>query len=161
MTSFYDDLAPFYPLIYPDWNTAIGRQAGALDGIIREHLDAAHTVLDISCGIGTQCLGLAQAGYQVTASDLSSEAVARASVEATARGLSIEFSVADMRHAFEHHGGGFDVVLLGDDSVHDAYVPHALLRHHGSATDRAVRAVGLRGCQTHRWALLSTGDRGP
>jgi|SRR5581483_8686117 len=121
MSDFYDDLAPFYPLIYPDWRTAIGRQAAALDELIREQLGAAETVLDVSCGIGTQSLGLAEAGYDVTASDLAPEAVARASVEAFTRGLRIHFSVVDMRRAFDHHGGGFDVVLSGDNSV-----PHLL-----------------------------------
>jgi SAM-dependent methyltransferase len=121
VSDFYDDLAPFYRLIYADWYTAIGRQAGALDEIIRQHIGAARTVLDVSCGIGTQCLGLAEAGYQVTASDLSFVAVERATVEASAKGLSIDFSVADMRHAFDHHGGGFDVVVSGDNSV-----PHLL-----------------------------------
>lgn len=121
MSSFYDDLARFYPLIYPNWYAAIGRQADALDALIREHVGGGRKVLDVSCGIGTQSLGLAKAGYQVTASDLSSEAVDRARTEASTNGLSIDFSVADMRHAFDHHGGGFDVVLSGDNSV-----PHLL-----------------------------------
>jgi SAM-dependent methyltransferase len=117
MSAFYNDLAPFYRLIYPDWYAAVERQAGALDALIQQHIGVARTVLDVSCGIGTQCLGLARAGYRVTASDLSPGAVERARDEASKKSLSIDLSVADMRHAFDHHGGGFDVVLSVDNSV--------------------------------------------
>jgi 2-polyprenyl-3-methyl-5-hydroxy-6-metoxy-1,4-benzoquinol methylase len=40
------------------------------------------TVLDVSCGIGTQTLGLAHRGILVTASDLSAGAISRARAEA-------------------------------------------------------------------------------
>ena len=32
---FYDRLAPFYHLIFPDWEASIARQAAALDAVIR------------------------------------------------------------------------------------------------------------------------------
>jgi len=120
--TFYDELAPLYHLIYGHWETSIARQARALDEIIREEAGGhARRLLDVSCGIGTQSLGLAELGYLVTASDLSRGAVERARREAAARGLSIDLSVADMRAAFERHGGGFDIVLSADNSV-----PHLL-----------------------------------
>ena len=60
VTKFYAGLTPFYHLIYPDWNKSIERQASMLDAIVRERWgDAVNTVLDVACGIGTQCLGLA------------------------------------------------------------------------------------------------------
>lgn len=34
--TFYDELTPFYHLIFPDWEASIRRQADALDSIIRE-----------------------------------------------------------------------------------------------------------------------------
>jgi SAM-dependent methyltransferase len=122
LSDFYDRLAPFYHLIFPDWDASIARQAQALDAVIRARLgDGARTVLDVACGIGTQALGLAALGHRVTASDLSPGAVARARSEAAARGLGIAFSVADMRAAHEHHGGGWDVVLCADNAL-----PHLL-----------------------------------
>ncbi len=97
------------------------RQASMLDSVIRETWGKVSTLLDVSCGIGTQALGLAQLGYDVTASDLSSEEVNRAKQEATARNLSVAFSVADMRCAHDHHAAEFDVILSADNSV-----PHLL-----------------------------------
>ena len=99
-----------------------GRQATALDSIIRETWgDGVRTILDVSCGIGTQALGLADLGYAVSASDPSGTEVARAKTEATRRALKIDFSVADMREAFTHHERQFDVVISCDNSV-----PHLL-----------------------------------
>jgi 2-polyprenyl-3-methyl-5-hydroxy-6-metoxy-1,4-benzoquinol methylase len=75
----YDAIASLYHLVYPDWNAAIAQQSAALDAIIRQHVGPPpRSILDVSCGIGTQALGLAALGHTVTASDLSSGAVERA-----------------------------------------------------------------------------------
>src|SRR5215831_1991906 len=67
----YDEIATLYHLIYRDWNAAIVQQAAALDAIIRQHVGPPpRSILDVSCGIGTQALGLAALGHAVTASDL-------------------------------------------------------------------------------------------
>lgn len=119
---FYNDLSSYYHLIYADWQASIDRQARALDSIIRsEGGPEPRTILDCSCGIGTQSLGLAARGYEVTASDLSPAAVERARLEARQRELSLQASVADMRSLYKHHGRTFDVVLSCDNSV-----PHLL-----------------------------------
>lgn len=119
---FYDDLADLFHLVYADWEASLRRQAEALDGILRRAIGAGpHRILDVSCGIGTQALGLAALGHAVTGSDLSARAVERARREAEARGLEIEFSVADMRSCDRHHRGPFDAVLSADNSV-----PHLL-----------------------------------
>ena len=112
LEQFYADFAPYYHLIYPDWDKSMARQAAQLDSVIRENWgEKVRTVLDVSCGIGTQSLGLAKLGYQVTASDLSPDEVERAKTEAVKRGLTIAFSAADMRHAFDHHRAQFDLVI--------------------------------------------------
>jgi SAM-dependent methyltransferase len=120
MDDFYDRLAPLYDLIFPDWDASIERQAGQLAGIIHERWGAG-SVLDVACGIGTQSIGLARRGFAVTASDLSAGAVERARVEASRRGVEIDFSVCDMRAALDHHGRQFDVVIACDNSI-----PHLL-----------------------------------
>jgi SAM-dependent methyltransferase len=122
MDDFYDRLAPIYHLIFPDWEASIDRQGEQLAGIIRERWGTgARSVLDVACGIGTQAFGLARRGFEVTASDLSAGAIARGREEAGRRGLAIDFSIADMRSAHDHHRRTFDVVMACDNAV-----PHLL-----------------------------------
>jgi SAM-dependent methyltransferase len=122
MKDFYNKLAPFYHWIYPDWERSIERQAAQLDKVIHENWgNDVQTILDVSCGIGTQALGLAQLNYQVTGSDLSDAEVERAKQEAQKRGVAIPFSVADMRQAYTHHQKQFEVVISCDNAI-----PHLL-----------------------------------
>jgi len=119
---FYDELSPFYHLIFQDWEVSIERQANILEGIITsEWGNEVSTIVDVSCGIGTQAIGLAKHGYEVNASDLSSQAIERAKEETRKRGLDIKYSVSDMRDAFAHHSKEFDVLISCDNSI-----PHLL-----------------------------------
>jgi SAM-dependent methyltransferase len=118
---FYDSLTPFYHLIHQDWDESIRRQGEQLTTLIDTHWKGARKILDVSCGIGTQALALSLKGYEMVASDLSEKEIARAKREADKRGLKIPFSIADMRGAHVHHGGGFDVVISADNSL-----PHLL-----------------------------------
>ncbi|HYE32156.1 MAG TPA: class I SAM-dependent methyltransferase [Methylomirabilota bacterium] len=121
MTSFYDELAPFYHLIYSDWNASVRRQGQQLAAIIAKEWPDTQRVLDVCCGIGTQTLGLAMHGLTVRASDISSQAVERAKFEASRLSVDVEFSVCDVRRAAAHHGGGFGVIIACDNSL-----PHLL-----------------------------------
>ena len=117
MEAFYDAFAPSYHLIFADWDASIARQGRVFASIIESQWPGHRSLLDVSCGIGTQAIALAQSGYWVKASDISAVALERARAEAARRGLVIEFSVCDMRNAFACHGGGFDVVLSADNSI--------------------------------------------
>jgi SAM-dependent methyltransferase len=120
--SFYKALAPYYKYIYPNWDASVKRQASALDSIICEFIgENAQTVLDAACGIGTQSIGLANLGYQLTASDISNGEIKQAKVEAARHDTAIEFQVADMRQTWEVYQRQFDVVIACDNSV-----PHLL-----------------------------------
>lgn len=121
MADFYDQLAPFYHLIHQDWNASVHRQGEQLCALIEAQWPGRRRVLDVSCGIGTQAIGLAMQGYSVSGSDLSEKEVDRAKQEAISRGLSIALSVCDVRHAHAHHGSEFDVVVSCDNSL-----PHLL-----------------------------------
>src|SRR5262245_35679225 len=69
---FYDRLAPYYHLLYPNWEASSARQSRGLSEVLNEFdVEPGRAILDAACGIGTQALGLAQLGYNVTASDLS------------------------------------------------------------------------------------------
>ena len=121
MTDFYDQLAPLYHLVHQDWNASVQRQGEQLGALVESQWPGSRQLLDVTCGIGTQAIGLAQQGYEVTASDLSGAEIERARNEAGKRGLKIPFSVCDVRHARAHHGTGFDVVISCDNSL-----PHLL-----------------------------------
>jgi SAM-dependent methyltransferase len=120
--AFYDSLAPYYRLLYPDWRLSVVRQASLLDAVIREVCGThVRQVLDAACGIGTQTLGLAELGYHLTASDISSAEIERARAEANRRGLTIDFCAADMRQLWKAHQRQFDVVIACDNAI-----PHLL-----------------------------------
>src|SRR5262249_54150417 len=60
MSDFYDRMASLYHLIFQDWDESIERQAGQLTGILRERWGTeCRCIVDVSCGIGTQAIGLA------------------------------------------------------------------------------------------------------
>ena len=68
--TFYDELADDYHLVYPDWSASIARQGAASDRVILDELGSgARSVLDCSCGIGTQAVGLAAHGHRVNCYD--------------------------------------------------------------------------------------------
>jgi SAM-dependent methyltransferase len=177
---FYAALTPLYHLIYPNWEASMKRQGEMLNSVIREMWGHVPTVLDVSCGIGTQAIGLAALGYTVTASDLSPEEVERAKHEAAARDISIRFSVSDMRQAHEHHAAQFDVViscdnaiphLLSDEDILAAFRQfHACTRPGGGCiitvrdyekedlSTRQVKPCGIREESGTRWLLWQVWD---
>ncbi|SEE93236.1 Methyltransferase domain-containing protein [Streptomyces sp. 3213] len=131
---FYDALAADYHLIFPDWDASMARQAAALDGVVRARLGAGpHKVLDCSCGIGTQAIGLAGIGHRVVGSDLSPVAAVRAAAEAAARGVGFPTAAADMR-ALPFRASVFDAVVCADNSL-----PHLL-----TADDLRTALAGMR-----------------
>jgi SAM-dependent methyltransferase len=122
VVQFYDRLSGDYHLIFEDWPTSIRRQAEVLDRLLREQVGGPPvSVLDCCCGIGTQAIGLALRGYRVQGTDLSPEAIERATREAAAFGVTIPFAVADVRTLAEQVEGTFDAVLACDNSL-----PHLL-----------------------------------
>ncbi|PZT71765.1 MULTISPECIES: class I SAM-dependent methyltransferase [unclassified Streptomyces] len=129
---FYDELADDYHLIYSDWDASIRRQGDALDALIGQ---GGVEVLDCSCGIGTQAIGLALRGHRVTGTDLSPRAAARAGCEAARRSLSLRTAAADMRR-LPFPDGRFDVVVCADNSL-----PHLLTEQDVRAALAAMRRV--------------------
>lgn len=122
MQGFYDELAPYYHLLYPDWDESIARQSRGLAHVLGDFgVPAGSSVLDAACGIGTQSIGLAQLGYEVAASDIAPAAVERARAEAERRGLTITFQVADLRALSRTIAGPFSAVIACDNAI-----PHLL-----------------------------------
>ncbi len=116
--ALYAGLADDFHLIHEDWDATVKSQGEALDRMICAALGPGpHRLLDCSCGIGTQALGLAAMGHGVHATDISPEAVARAGREAEARGLELTFGVADMRELESGVEGVFDAVISCDNAL--------------------------------------------
>jgi SAM-dependent methyltransferase len=118
---FYDQIAPFYHLIYGEWDASVQRQAQQIHDIITGSWQGVKDVLDVSCGIGTQAIGLAKQGYRVTGIDIAPRQIERARKEAARYQVSIDFHVADMREADSFGRGRFDLVLSADNAI-----PHLL-----------------------------------
>ncbi|MFE8698756.1 class I SAM-dependent DNA methyltransferase [Cytobacillus sp. FJAT-53684] len=122
---FYDEFAEDYHLIFVDWNQAISRQGEVLDKVIQSKFNVSSThnisLLDCSCGIGTQAIGLAKYGYNVSATDISPASVKRAEKEAVCHGVKINFGIADFRTLDKDVSGLFDIVLSADNAI-----PHLL-----------------------------------
>lgn len=131
---FYDGLAADYHLIFRDWDASMARQATLLDELFRRWSGpGSRRVLDCSCGIGTQAIGLALAGHKVVGSDLSPVAAGRATAEAAARGVRLPVAAADMR-LLPFVSSGFDVVVCADNAL-----PHLL-----SARDVTAALLEMR-----------------
>jgi SAM-dependent methyltransferase len=121
VADFYDELTPLYHLIHQDWDASVRRQADQLASIIENEWPKRRRILDVTCGIGTQAIGLAGLGFAITASDLSEKEIERARQEAQRHDIAINFSTCDVRTAHTHHGTGFDIVISVDNSL-----PHLL-----------------------------------
>jgi SAM-dependent methyltransferase len=148
--AFYDDLAPFYHLLYQDWEASIARQGTALAGLLG-HLGVASgsTVLDAACGVGTQALGLLQNGFRVVASDISPRAIDRLKRELESRALRAEARVDDMRRLSGVEPASVSAVIACDNSV-----PHLL------CDDDVLQAFRSfhRCLRPGGWAVMSVRD---
>jgi glycine/sarcosine N-methyltransferase len=120
-TSFYDAFSDDYRLWYRDWDAELEREGLNLRRHLRPH--GVETVLDASCGPGTQSIALARLGYVVTAADPSPGILERARQNAAQYDVmdKITFVPSDFQSLHHHVPGPFDVVLTKGNSI-----PHLL-----------------------------------
>ncbi|HJS29656.1 MAG TPA: class I SAM-dependent methyltransferase, partial [Anaerolineales bacterium] len=119
--------------------------------ILRAELgQGPHRILDCACGIGTQTIGLALLGHDLTATDLSPKAAARARAEAQKMGLTgIHFDTLDFFSLGQQFSAEFDAVLACDNAL-----PHLL-----SEDDIHQAASNFRRClKPEGMMLISTRD---
>ncbi len=115
-----------------DWEAELRWEGEWLDHFLVEQLGGPGpwSVLDCSCGIGTQAIGLALQGHKVHATDLSPVSVDCARQESTEFGVAMTFGVADFRKLSETISDTFDVVISCDNSfahcLHDDDLTAAL-----------------------------------
>jgi 2-polyprenyl-3-methyl-5-hydroxy-6-metoxy-1,4-benzoquinol methylase len=150
-SSFYDELAENYHLIFDDWEASIRRQRDVLARLLPAPA-VGKRILDCSCGIGTQAIGLAMLGFGVEGSDPSGASINRARREAIARGLKVEFRVDDMRTLSTAPIDSYDVVIAMDNAV-----PHL---QSDDDIKRALRAIRAR-LRSGGIVLISLRDYAP
>ncbi len=114
----FDWLADDYDLLLEDWRHYCSEQGELLHGLFnRYRRKPVKTVLDCTCGIGTQCIGLAPFGYILTGTDISGRSIARARREAETMGADVTFDKADIRRLDEVIDRRFDAVISCDNSL--------------------------------------------
>jgi len=122
VTAFYNAFAPEYTAIFQDWQRSVGRQADVLAAMIErlQSLPSAETttVLDVTCGIGTQAIGLATKGYRVHGTDISPDAIAQARQNVDHFDVPVRptFEVANLLQP-PRVTKTYDVVLSADNSI--------------------------------------------
>ena len=132
--SFYDDMAPQYDKLFQDWQEATREQALIMDKIFAGcGFGRNARVLDCACGIGTQAIGLAGLGYDMTGSDISDGELAEARERADANGFRIRLVHADFRALSDVFPEQFDIVIAMDNAL-----PHMLT---GGDLEQAVRSI--------------------
>ena len=125
VAKFYDAFASSYHLIFQDWRKSIDYHARCISKVINSVYSIANTeinILDCSCGIGTQAIGLALLGYNVTGTDISPKAIKRAKKESEKLKTKIDFKVSDFRTLSKDIRRQFDIVISCDNAL-----PHLLL----------------------------------
>ena len=150
---FYEELADYYHLIFDDWESAIERQARILGNLLASQgVSGPLKILDCTCGIGTQAIGLARMGHRVVASDLSGAAIRRAEREALQRDLTIQFCVSDMTSLKEVAESGFDLAISMDNAL--PHLSDVQLRQAALAIRRKLKPNGLFVASIRDWDAL-------
>lgn len=132
--TFYDNLATQYDKLFLDWQAAMNEQALFLDKLFMDNgVHKTAKVLDCACGIGTQAIGLAKIGYDVTASDISEGELAEAKKRAAKNDVRIRFERADFCALDEVFSEKFDAMICMDNAL-----PHMLST---SAMGEAIKSI--------------------
>ena len=132
--TFYDSMASQYDKLFQDWEATTREQAVILNALFEDYgFDRTVNILDCACGIGTQAIGLAALGYNVTASDLSEGELAEAAERAEKNGVSIRFEQADFCSLSKCFSEQFDIVIAMDNAL-----PHMLT---GEDLEAAVKSI--------------------
>lgn len=134
---FYDNLASHYDKLFLDWEKTTREQAAILNKIfIAEGFDKSAQVLDCACGTGTQSIGLASLGYNITASDISEGALREAKKNAEKNSVSIRFKRADFCTLEESFDEEFDIIIAMDNALPHMMTKEGLNMAIKSITDR-------------------------
>lgn len=137
--SFYDNMASEYDKLFLDWQATTQEQASLMDNLFRKNgYDRTARILDCACGIGTQAIGLAALGYNVTGSDISMGELAEAEKRAANNNVSIQFRQADFCALSDVFSQQFDIVIAMDNALPHMLTHDALTAALQSITSRVT-----------------------
>lgn len=132
--TFYDNLASQYDKLFLDWQSTTHEQAVILNKLFQDNgFNNTAKILDCACGIGTQAIGLACLGYDVTASDISDGEISEAKARSLNANVKIRFQKADFCALSKTFSERFDIVIAMDNAL-----PHMLS---GSALESAITSI--------------------
>ncbi|NJL92367.1 MAG: class I SAM-dependent methyltransferase [Anaerolineae bacterium] len=146
--AYYDLLAEKYHLFYRDWEAQLAREGMRLKRWFRDR--EVKTVLDASCGPGTQAVALAQIGYWVLASDPSPKMIERARKHAEESGVSdrITFLQAGFLDIARMTNGNLDVILTKGDAfphlITDTEIEETLAGFYRLLRPGGIVLIGMR-----------------
>lgn len=119
---FYNNIATEYDKLFDNWEVTAKEQGEFLDSLfISQGFSKEVRILDCASGIGTQTIGLAQLGYDMCASDISTEEIKEAKRRAKDKKLNINFKQADFRYLSNAFSECFEIILAMDNAL-----PHML-----------------------------------
>ena len=131
---FYDNLATQYDKLFLDWQETTQEQAEILSKIFKNNgFDLDAKVLDCACGIGTQSIGIAKLGYNVTASDISTGELIEAEKRAVENNVNICFKQANFCDLSDTFTDKYDIVIAMDNAL-----PHMLT---SSDLELAIKSI--------------------
>ncbi len=147
-SAFYDAFAEDYQFWFRDWDAELEREGLNLRRYLRDH--GVRTVLDASCGPGTQAIALARLGYQVTAADPSAGVLARAQANAAHYGVgdAITFVQSDFQNLHNTVRGPFDAILTKGNAIphllYDEQIEETLLIFYELLRPGGLLLIGMR-----------------
>lgn len=131
---FYDQMASEYDKLFLDWQSATEEQAEILSKLFSDSgFDKVARILDCACGIGTQAIGLAKLGYDITASDISKEELVEAKERAKKNLVDIRFEQADFCALSQQFSEQFDIIIAMDNAL-----PHMLTK---DSLESAIKSI--------------------
>jgi SAM-dependent methyltransferase len=142
---FYDQLAPYYHLLYPDWQASIDRQAAGLSAVLTEFgVAPGASILELGARAVLNPM-LGSPSDNVSASDISG--LGRAAPRTKVRSAGCDAFSADLRELSTGHTRRFDAVVVCDNAI-----PHL------SATRRSFGLEECRACRPSGVLLISVRD---
>ena len=115
MTSYSGRHAELYDLFYAE--KPYETEAAFVDQCLRTYaVGPTKRLLEIACGTGTHALQLEQRGYDIVATDYSSDMLERATQKASQAASSVEFQLQDMTE-LDVAGAPFDAAYCLFDAI--------------------------------------------